>query len=129
MADAPPPKRPAREIILARRRIFIASAVALAVGCDKPRPDVCLKIYVAPPPDASTRSAPSVEPQACLNIVEPSPPPPAPTTAPSVAPTAAPTATAPAPTASAPAPQPPPAPTKPPRPRICLLMLDVDDSD
>lgn len=56
---------PDREAILARRKMFIASALAgLAIGCEgNTAPQACLK--VAPPPGDAQPDA-SAAPQPCL---------------------------------------------------------------
>lgn len=129
MADpGDPGSKKARELILARRRFFIASAVAtLALTCDKGRPDVCLKVYVPPTPDpeqaGSATPTPSAEPPKASAA-------PADSGAP-VQPGGAPAPSAePMPclnVSETPAPPPTRAPRpKPAEPRMCLLMLLED---
>ena len=65
-----------RDAILARRALFIASAVA-GIGlasCDGPGPFACLE---PPPVDAGTRgSTTTTAPTPCLTVATPEPPPP-----------------------------------------------------
>ncbi len=86
MSDDDKKRKQARDVILARRQFFIASAMAGVAlgGCDR-NPAVCLDVAVEPTPGSSlgpgTPSAsttvatpePSVAPTACLDMpVEPS---------------------------------------------------------
>lgn len=66
--------RESRDLILARRRFFIASALAgVAIsGCDK-KPTVCLDVAVPEPTTATTASASAVAPGPCLDLPPPEP--------------------------------------------------------
>lgn len=58
-----------RELILARRQFFIASALAgVAIGCSDKKPHVCLDM-AQPAPTGSTSAA-----QPCLDVPPPTPP-------------------------------------------------------
>ena len=154
--DPPTPERPderqsARDIIFARRRVFLASAVAaLTIGCEKDpvveteedddgsgsgrrrrqQPRVCLTVEPLPADGG-------IPPNACLKISRPDP---EPSAAPSSSASTAPSSTTQAAPSSNPRPclsqaQPPkptvclspvrPPPPPPPKPRVCLLI----DSD
>jgi hypothetical protein len=67
-------KKPDRDAILARRRFFVASAMAgvVVAACDRAGPQVCLE-QMPPPTDAGPSSAPDSErpPQPCLEIPPP----------------------------------------------------------
>jgi hypothetical protein len=78
------PKRPAREdrrAILARRKFFVASAMAgIAVSGCKSEPQVCLKVATPPGPSAQPTAGPgpttsedasTIEPQVCLEVAAP----------------------------------------------------------
>jgi hypothetical protein len=108
MADKKEPGG-ARDVILARRKFFVASALAgVAFGCSGKKPNVCLDM-AQPAPETSTQPAPVPQPTGA----------PQPTGEPQVC-------------LSAPAPcldMPPPEPTvcldvPPPQPHVCLEFAD-----
>jgi hypothetical protein len=117
-------KRSAREAILARRRVFVASAVAtLAFGCDKGRPDVCLNMTI--PENSQDVEPPTPDPSAAPSEAPSSDePPPTPSATPSTEPATSSTASATGSSPVPPPPRPPPQKIKRPAPRICLLMVD-----
>lgn len=82
-AREPPKTARDREAILARRRFFVASALAgvVAAGCDKPEPQVCLKVAPVPVDDGGPSPQPCLsearpldaEPMPCLEVARPEP--------------------------------------------------------
>lgn len=119
-----------RELILARRQFFIASALAgvALTGCDD-RPSVCLDMPVPEPttsePTASAVPSATTTPAPCLDV-----PPPEPSVCLEMAmpePSAQPSP-APAPRVCLKRAAPPP-PSPPPQPRVCLERRPPDPGD